>query len=130
MKKLIYEKLELQPYLIEPLFNEESRNLLLRLRTRTVNGIKADFKGIYREISCSLGCDEKDTLENILKCKVLISHYKTKQLSHGPIMYEDIFSRNITKQKETTELFRESIELRNEIISQPVAGLVPCIVLH
>ena len=65
MKNLIYEKLELQPYLIEPIFNEESRNLLLRLRTRTVNGIKADFKGIYSEISCPLGCEEKNTLENI-----------------------------------------------------------------
>ena len=104
MKKLIYEKLELQPYLIKPIFNEESQNLL---RTRTVNGIKADFKGIYGEISCPLRCDEKDTLENILKCKVLTSHYKTKQLSHGPILYEDIFPKNITKQKETTELFRE-----------------------
>ena len=130
MKNLIYEKLELQPYLIEPIFNEESRNLLLRLRTRTVNGIKADFKGIYRELLCPLGCDEKDTLENILSCKVLISHHKTKQLCHGPILYEDIFSKNIKKQKEATELFRKYIELRNEIISQPVAGLVPCIVLR
>ena len=125
MKNLIYEKLELQQYLIEPLFNEKSRNLLLRLRTRTVNGIKADFKGIYREISCSLGCDEKDTLENILTCKVL-----TKQLSHGRISYENIFSKNIMQQKETTELYREYLELRNVIISQPVAGLVPCIVLQ
>ena len=68
MKNLIYVKLELQPYLIVPIFNKESRNLLLRLWTRTVNGIKADFKGICREISCPLGCDEKDTLENILTC--------------------------------------------------------------
>ena len=73
---------------------------------------------------------ELNNLSTAHYCTVLTSHYRTKQLSHGPILYEDIFSKNITKQKETTELFREYIELKNEIISQPVAGLVPCIVLH
>ena len=43
MDNLRYDKLELQSYLSSPMFNNESRNLLLRLRTRTVNGIKSDF---------------------------------------------------------------------------------------
>ena len=63
MKNICYERL---------IFNEEDRSLLIRLRTRTVNGIKADFKGLYRETFCPLGCGETDTLENVLRCKTII----------------------------------------------------------
>ena len=72
MKNLSYQKLETQAYLMSPLFNEEDRSLLIRLRTRTVNGIKADFKGIYRETFCPLGCGENDTLENVIKVQNFI----------------------------------------------------------
>ena len=47
MDQLKYDKLEVQQYLTSPLFNNESRTLLLRLRTRKVNGIRADFRGLY-----------------------------------------------------------------------------------
>ena len=38
MSGLTYKKFQLQEYLISPIFNNESRNLLFRLRTRTVSG--------------------------------------------------------------------------------------------
>ena len=44
---LKYQKLELQSYLSSPLPSNESRNLLLRLRTRTVNGIHSDYGGLF-----------------------------------------------------------------------------------
>ena len=47
LDQLKYDKPEVQQYLTSPLFNNESRTLLLRLRTRTVNEIRADFSGIY-----------------------------------------------------------------------------------
>ena len=40
---ITYKNFELQSYLSSPLFNNESRNLLFRLRTRTVNGIRNDL---------------------------------------------------------------------------------------
>ena len=46
MRKLIYRKFEMPQYLCSPLFNRNSRSLLLALRTRTVRGIKSDFPGI------------------------------------------------------------------------------------
>ena len=125
MKNLNYEKLELQPYLSSPIFNEESSNLIFRLRTRTVSGIKNDFRGVYNEISCPLNCGDNDTLENLLTCKVILSQYKTDQLCHGRIGYTDIFSENITKQREATEIFRNFMEIRNKILSQQVAMTGP-----
>ena len=38
MSGLTYKKFQLQEYLISPIYNNESRNLLFRLRTRTVSG--------------------------------------------------------------------------------------------
>ena len=128
MRNIEYDSLKLQPFLDSPIFNLETRNLLFRLRTRTVSGVRADFKGIYSDISCPLKCGENDTLENILSCKEILSIYKSTSVCHGQTNYSDIFSKNITKQQEVSELYRKFIEIRNERISQPVARLVPCIV--
>ena len=128
MTNITYESLKVKPYLTSPIFNLETRNLLFRLRTRTVSGIRADFKGIYSDLSCPLECGDNDSLENILSCKILLSFYKNTSVCHGQISYSDVFSDNIKKQQEVTELFRNLLEIRNERISQPVVRLVPCIV--
>ena len=125
MDQLKYDKLEVQQYLTSPLFNNESRTLLLRLRTRTVNGIRADFRGLYADISCPLGCGHDDTLANILTCTVLRSHHTSAHVSQSDIRFEDIFSLDIRKQKEVTELYRQLLDIRNKMTSQPVASTGP-----
>ena len=50
-----YNKFELASYLNSPLFNNENRILLLALRTRTVRGIRNDFRGMYADNMCPLG---------------------------------------------------------------------------
>ena len=121
MQSLSYETYQIQEYLHSPLFNNESRNLLFRLRTRTVNGIRCDFKGMYSDTSCPVGCGQSDTLQHILTCVVLKSFYRSTDISICDTKYEDIFSDNIKQQKSITEMFRQLIHIRNEIISQPVA---------
>ena len=111
----------MQTYLSSPLFNNESRNLLLRLRTRTVNGIRNDFGGLYRDTLCPLGCGEEDTLQNILSCKVLLANHSSTQISVSDIEYQDIFSPDILKQKQVTEIYRQLLQTRNELTSEPVA---------
>ena len=121
MQAINYIKFKLQDYLSSPLFNNESRNLLFRLRTRTVIGIKSDFKGIYSDTTCPLGCGQSDTLQNILSCTVL-KRYHTSTCISSDTKYEHIFSDDTKKQKSITELFRQLLEIRNEILSQPVAA--------
>ena len=121
MQSLSYETYQLQEYLHSPLFDNESRNLLFRLRTRTVSGIRCDFKGIYSDTSCPVGCGQSDTLQHILTCVVLGSVYHSTDINICDTKYEDIYSDNIKKQKSITEMFRKLLEVRNEIISQPVA---------
>ena len=73
MSGINYSKFELSSYMKSPLFNSESVKLLLALRTRTVEGIRSDFKGLFPDTSCPLGCGKPDTLQNILACSVLTS---------------------------------------------------------
>ena len=125
MDGLKYSKLELQPYLSSPMFNNESRNLLLRLRTRTVSGIRTDFGQMYPDKTCPLGCGEEDTLQNVLTCTVLRSLHNSSELSASAVKYEDVFSADIRKQKAVTETFRQLLQIRDEKISQPVAMTGP-----
>ena len=98
MDKLKYSKFEHSPYLSSPLFNNESRSLLLALRTRTVRGIRTDFGGIYPDKMCPLGCGDLDNLKNILTCKVLQQSYTSSDTTNSDIKYEDIFSNDVGKQ--------------------------------
>ena len=126
MKNLQYEKFEVSKYLSSPLFSRNSRWLLLALRTRTVRGIRSDFPGIYKDTMCPLGCGEKDTIQNILTCRVLKENYKSNEVSISEVQYENIFSQDIYKQKQVTELFERLLEVRNSLISSlPVACTGP-----
>ena len=127
MKNIIYNTFEEAAYLSSPLFNNESRKLLLALRTRTVPGIRTDYGALYADKMCPLGCGEEDTLPNILSCRILKERYKTDEvIINSDIQYADIFTQNIRKQKEATELFRQLLELRYQILSSiPVANTGP-----
>ena len=117
MSCLNYNSLELSPYM----FSSESAQLLLALRTRTVKGIKKDFEGLYSDILCPLKCGKDDKLENVLTCPVLLSNHTSDNLSSSDIRHEDIFSSDIVKQKQATELYRQLLEVRTNLMNtQPV----------
>ena len=116
------EKFEKASYMNSPLFNADNVALLLALRTRTVRGIKNDFRGMYPDIKCPLLCGEDDTLQHLLQCKVIKLHHTASDISYGDISYQDVFSSNIVKQKQVTELYQQLIEVRKNLMnSQPVA---------
>ena len=89
MDGIRYEKFAKAEYLSSPLFNCESRKLLLALRTRAVNGIRNDFRGRYPDIKCPLMCDKNDTLQHILECVILKSHHTNNMIWYGDIQYQD-----------------------------------------
>ena len=60
-----------------------------------------------------------DTLKNILSCKVLKQTHASHDVANSDIRYEDIFSPDISKQKQVTELYRQLLETRNKLISSP-----------
>ena len=93
------------------MFSRNERYLLLSLRTRTLRGVRSDFPGLYKDKMCPLGCGDKDTIPNILKCSVLKKLQKSDDIINENIQYEDIFSNNIQKQKQVTALYDNFIEI-------------------
>ena len=130
MNNIRYSKLELQEYLNCPLFGTEQAQMLLALRTRTVRGIKSDFKGMFQDILCSLGCGNPDTLQNILTYTVLKKYFKTDVIATENTVYEDIFSTDVQKQKRITELYTKLFDIRENLINNPVKPTGPCIDLQ
>ena len=122
MKNLKYDKLELAQYMNSPLFDYENVKLLLALRTRTLRGIKADFRGMFSDANCSLGCLHEDTIPNILTCPAILAHRQSNDAAIGNVQYEDIFSSDIVKQKQVTSLYRKHLDIRETLLnSSPVA---------
>ena len=120
MSGTTYKSLELQNYMKSPLFDNESVTMLFALKTRTVRGIKNDFRGMFNDNQCPLGCGKYDTLQNVLVCPVLNSHMKSNNIARTKAKYEDIFSEDILKQKEITPLYNQLMYIREELMkNQP-----------
>ena len=103
MEDIEYLKYEISSYLRSPLFNKDDTQLLYALRTRTVRGIRKDFSGMYSDLSCPLGCDDPDTLPHIISCSVIMSQLQSQSLVSNENRHEDIFSKDVVKQKQVTE---------------------------
>ena len=116
VKTIEYESLSLSGYLQSPLFDSESAKTLLALRTRTVKGIRHDFSGMYADLTCPLGCGDEDTLPNVLACIVLKDKMGTKSVAANCVEYSDVYSSDIVKQKQVTEMYTQLLQIREDII--------------
>ena len=107
-----------------PLFDSRNIQTLLALRTRKVKGIRNDFSGMYDDLTCPLGCGDQDTLSNILTCSVLKDKRKTDTVATNHISNDDIFSSDVGKQKQVTELYSHILGIREELMNgQPVNSM-------
>ena len=126
VRNIDYSKLETAEYLRSPLFNSHSIELLFSLRTRTVRGIRKDFQGMYADHSCPLACGDDDTLANVLACSVLQRHVQNNTVASEFIKYEDIFSNDVRKQRQVTELYSQLLTIREQLLdSSPVTETGP-----
>ena len=123
MKNLEYKKFELAKYLNSPVFDHQSAQLLLALRTRTVNGIKTDFRSMYADVNCPLGCNHTDTIPNVLTCPVIQTQVQTSDMALGDVKYEDIFSNDTVKQKQVTAMYRKYLEIRETLRNSSPAAI-------
>ena len=136
VKHIKYNKLEIQPYLYSPLFSRKEQSTLFRLRSRTIPGIRNDFKGMYKDdVSCPV-CPPNmhlDTIQNLVTCPTIQAIMQSRGLDSSNLPeYQDIFSNDVAKQHKATVLFTQLLDCRDQILSQddlpaapaPVAGPV------
>lgn len=73
-----------------------------------------NFKNGSTELFCPLGCPEPDSQDRILHCSVVRSHLP--KLESTSIKYEDIFSKNNAKLKETVEVLNLAFIKREKLL--------------
>ena len=71
---------------------------------------------------CPLCGEHLDTLPNLLTCEPLRTQQRTGDVSRNSVSYSDVYSSDVFRQKEITELYTELLRTRDELInSTPVA---------
>ena len=89
--------------------------MLLRLRTRTVRGIRTDFGDMFLNKSCPLaGCQSTlDSLSHVLVCPMLVKNGSNKSYK-----YNDVFSQDVTELKHITTEYTRLLQLRDKLLSE------------
>ena len=100
-----------------PIFSNEEVNLLQALRSRSTE-CKENFRQKYinTNLLCSLCQTENENQQHILTCTVLIEKFRSENLSIDQVEYENLFSNNVNKQKEVTQLFMELFKIRETLL--------------
>ena len=115
IENIIYTKLEPQKYLHSSIFSNREIEMLIKLRSRMVE-VKCNFKTKYsNNLVCQIdGCYFEENQEHLLSsCKTIITKLKHK----GPAStHEDIFSRNLEKQKNVAKIYIKLLKIRTEIL--------------
>ena len=84
-----------------------------------------DFKGLYTDTACPVNCGQEDTIPHLLSCTILRRYHTSTDISITDSRHEDIYSEDVRKQKAITEIYKQLLHIRNEIISQPVDSTGP-----
>jgi hypothetical protein len=102
-----------------PQFSNEEINLLHALRSRSTD-CKANYKQkyIHSNIMCSLCKNEDEDQQHILRCKVIKDALNTNEIIKENIEYEDLFSKDKSKQKTITAQFVILLKIRDNILEK------------
>ena len=119
IQHIIYDDLKCQSYMTSPIFTNTEVNLLHSLRSRSVD-CKVNFRGLYGEdLACTLCQDgAQDDQAHILSCPRLRHIMKSNEAANYNIMYEDIFAKDVRKQKEVTALIEKLLNIKNTLLNK------------
>ena len=111
VKNINYEKVEIQPYLIDTNFSTKEKQLLFRLRTRMTN-VKMNFSSSYQDLTCNLCSNEFLQSDfHLLECEMIIK--ECPKLSNDvSAEYEDLFG-SLTEQLSIIKLYSSVFETKN-----------------
>ena len=117
IKHIKYDELKAQEYMLSPLFSNDEVNLLHCIRARYVD-CKANFSQRYLNdnLLCTLCKSDTDDQKHILACNVLQKEMKAKDVVSVRVEYDDIFAKDVKKQKTATALFTDLLRIRKDLL--------------
>lgn len=116
LKKLEYPELKIQEYLCDGNMSNRHKKLTFKIRTRMLKNFKDNFG---QKVTCSL-CHEENSEDSqqhgLLNCERIKSD--CPEINNEPdTKYENIFSENTTKIKETAKLCDISLRKREWLLN-------------
>ena len=63
--------------------------------------------------------DVMKLIPHILSCSALQQNMNSQDIANNAVKYEDIFSPDLIKQKQVTELYIQLLEIRDRLINSP-----------
>ena len=111
MKNLNYNELKIQKYLLSKEMSTKTKIMLFKARNRMLK-VASNYGS---KTNCPLCKISEDSQKHLLEC-VIIKITCQDILNNDNKKYEDIYSDNVTKQKEIIQLIEIAIRKREEII--------------
>ena len=126
VRHIQYDKLQTQEYMTSAIFTNEDVQLLHALRSRSTD-CKANYKQkyIHSNIKCDLCKNEDETQQHILECKEIRKEYKSVDVAKDKGNYENLFCKDVKKQKEITTLFKHLFNERERLIQKQNSQQAP-----
>ena len=108
-----HEQLELQSYFMpQNRINVQLTKFIFHAKTRMLN-VRHNFKNMFRDLSCPLGCGGDDTQEHILTCTKIV---ETTVTDGTQIKYEELFSDDILKQTACATILQRRYNIRKGMV--------------
>ena len=120
-----YNKLEIQAYMLSPLFSSKEVEKLAALRSHSIRGIKKNFSSWYKpNLACPMGCLAEDNQPHLRFCGPLLADLNREQkdaIKH--IKYEDIYG-SLDRQKAAITVFSWLLDARDRLLdaAKPASG--------
>ena len=113
VKENIYLDLEKpQEYITSKLFTNQQCFLIFALKSKTLRGVKNNFKSMNQENTLCPLCERyQDTQEHICQCQVLLD----VQPLHSPVDYSGLFG-TVHQQKDFIVKYEKYLKLRDELL--------------
>ena len=121
IKNIKYRNFKIQSYMSSKIFTNAEVELLSKLRSKNID-VKCNFKTKFspknniEKLKCTMtNCNELETQEHLMQCKPILTILNRKYDMSG-ISYEDMFSKQLKKQRNITKLFKILIEIRTKLL--------------
>ena len=119
LTEIEYRDFKTQEYLGCSKLSEEEKSILFKIRTRTVEDIKTNFRNKFgSDLTCRL-CEsdsEEESQSHQLTCQSMIRECDELRMNQT-VTYKDFFG-NIDAQVAATHLFKKVLDIREKLLKQ------------
>ena len=102
-----------QPYHTDKTVTTQERSVIFGLKSRSIRGIKSNFKSQYSDNTLCTICERSEDLQEHIGCCPVLLAIKPQEI---PIIYKHIYG-SVEQQKKVAQQFIIYLQLRDELLA-------------